>query len=81
MGQTKNRSSEKIALKKTNRTNIIAKNFVWEQLKSEVIKNTVIKLSTLQMGFSSSPRFEERKVNSVWRKIEHTDNYKKINRN
>ena len=32
--QTKNRSSEKSHLRKTGRTNIIAINFVWEQLKS-----------------------------------------------
>ena len=34
MGQTKNRSSEKFH-KKTNRTNIIATNFVWEQLNKD----------------------------------------------
>ena len=33
ISQTKNRSNKKIALKKTNRTNIIATNFVSEQLK------------------------------------------------
>ena len=36
--QTKNRSSEKSHKKKTNRTNIIATNFVWEQLKTVNIK-------------------------------------------
>ena len=33
MGQTENRSSDKSHKKKTDRTNTIAKNFVWEQLK------------------------------------------------
>ena len=36
MGLTKNRSSEKLR-KKTNRANIIVTNFVWEQLKFDMV--------------------------------------------
>ena len=56
MGQIKNWSSKKFALKKTDRTNIIATNFVWEQLKTHVYNNCFSFASNLK-GQKSIGRF------------------------
>ena len=54
MGQTKNwpsKKSRKIAFKKTSRTNIIATNFGWEQLKREVsVRNYVSQNSSRELA-------------------------------